>query len=82
MPAVRSRVKLYEMYFRHAESFDDLDELVREANKEMLRPALGVADALHVAAAALLSADEFITGEGPNKPIYRNTLVKVIRFTA
>ena len=41
---------------------------------------LGLADALHLAAAALLNADEFITGEGPNKPIYRNTLVKVVRF--
>ena len=80
MPAVK-RLRLYEMYFRNAESFDDLEELVREANKEMLRTALGMADALHVAAASLLSADEFITGEGPNKPIYKNTLVKVVRFT-
>jgi hypothetical protein len=34
-------------------------------------------DALHVAAAFLLRADELITTEKPGKPMYRTTLVKV-----
>jgi hypothetical protein len=34
-------------------------------------------DALHLAAAHLAGADEFITTERPQKPIYRSTLVRV-----
>ena len=35
-------------------------------------------DSLHIAAAYLLDADEFITTEKPNKSIHRSSLVKVI----
>jgi hypothetical protein len=39
-------------------------------------------DALHVAAAYLLKADEFITTEKPGKAIYRNGLVRVLHLEA
>ena len=35
-------------------------------------------DSLHVAAAHLLKADEFITTEKPKKSIYRSGLIKVV----
>jgi hypothetical protein len=35
-------------------------------------------DALHLAAAHLLEADEFITTERPGKSIYRSALVKIV----
>ena len=35
-------------------------------------------DALHLAAAHLSHADEFITTEKPNKAIHRSSLVKVV----
>ena len=35
-------------------------------------------DALHIAAAHLLGADEFITTERPGKSIYRTSLVRVL----
>ena len=35
-------------------------------------------DSLHLAAAHLLKADEFITTEKPNKSIHRSSLVKVV----
>jgi hypothetical protein len=35
-------------------------------------------DALHLAAAHLLKADEFITTERPGKSIYRSALVKIV----
>ena len=35
-------------------------------------------DSLHIAAAYLLDADEFIISEKPGKSIYRTSLVKVI----
>ena len=41
------------------------------------RCGLAAMDALHVAAAFLLKADEFVTTEKLGKPIYRTTLVKV-----
>jgi hypothetical protein len=34
-------------------------------------------DALHVAAAFLLKADELVTTEKPGKPMYRTALAKV-----
>jgi hypothetical protein len=35
-------------------------------------------DSLHIAAAYLLDADEFITTEKPGRSIYRTSLVKVV----
>jgi hypothetical protein len=35
-------------------------------------------DSLHIAAAYLLDADEFVTTEKPGKSIYRTSLVKVV----
>jgi hypothetical protein len=45
---------------------------------EVSPKALGAMDALHIAAAYLPSADEFITSEKPSKSIYRTSLVKVL----
>jgi hypothetical protein len=35
-------------------------------------------DALHIAAAHLLGADELITIENPRRSIYRSSLVKIV----
>ena len=48
-----------------------------QAHQEAVRCGLAAMDALHLAAAFLLKADEFFTTEKPVKPIYRTTLVKV-----
>jgi predicted nucleic acid-binding protein len=54
------------------------DELIEVALKEAITSGvLGAVDALHVAAAAQLGCDEFVTSEGPDKPICRASLVKV-----
>jgi len=52
--------------------------LFRAAFREASRSPVSGIDALHVAAAHLLKADEFITTEKPGKAIYRNTLVPVV----
>ena len=49
----------------------------REDDQECRQHGLGALDALHVAAAHLLGADEFITTERPIKPVYRTSLVHV-----
>jgi hypothetical protein len=52
--------------------------ILRLAFAEACRSAVSGVDALHVAAAHLLSAGEFITTEKPGKAIYQNTLVPVV----
>jgi predicted nucleic acid-binding protein len=48
------------------------------AQTEAAKAGLGAMDALHLAAAHLARADEFITTEKPNKAIHRSSLVKVV----
>jgi hypothetical protein len=55
-----------------------LKALLTLAVDEAARSGVGPMDALHLAAAHLLNADEFITTERPRKSIYRTSLVNVI----
>jgi predicted nucleic acid-binding protein len=48
------------------------------AEEQAVRYGLSAMDALHLAAAYLLGADEFVTTEKPQKPIHRSPLVRVI----
>jgi hypothetical protein len=43
---------------------------------------LAAMDALHIAAAGLSGAHEFVTTEKPSKPIYRSQLVRVVYLFA
>ena len=54
-----------------------MKSILSQAGKESAKSGVGAMDALHIAAAYLLSADEFITSEKPSKSIYRTSLVKV-----
>ncbi|MCX6617367.1 MAG: PIN domain-containing protein [Acidobacteria bacterium] len=67
-----------EAYLAATERIEDIDSIFREAFREASRSAVSGMDALHVAAAHLLNADEFITTEKPGKAIYKNTLVPVL----
>jgi predicted nucleic acid-binding protein len=68
----------YQKYFRRAGFCDDLKSILSCAGKESAKSGVGAMDSLHIAAAYLLDADEFITSEKPGKSIYRTSLVKVI----
>ena len=57
--------------------FNDLRLLLERAGRESARSGVGAMDSLHIAAAYLLAADEFITTENPRKSIYRTNLVKM-----
>ena len=70
--------RFYQSYFRRAVFCDDLKSILNHADKESAKSGIGAMDALHVAAAHLLDADEFITSEKPGKSIYRTSLVKVV----
>jgi hypothetical protein len=45
--------------------------------RELAKTGVSAMDSLHLAAAYLLRADEFITTETPQKSIYRTSLVNV-----
>ena len=70
--------RFYSTYFSNAEWLNDLAAIVDLARKECSKSGLNAMDALHVAAAHLLGAGEFITTEKPSKSIYRTSLVKVV----
>ena len=74
----RQEQALYEEYFNTAEWFRDIEKIAALAEREAAKEGLAAMDALHLAAAHLSRADEFITTEKPNKSIYRSSLVKVV----
>lgn len=52
---------------------------VEAAERDATRDGLNGMDALHVAAATRLGADESVTTEGSRTPIYRATGLNVVR---
>ena len=73
----RLEVRFYEEYFQAAEWYRNLQLIATVAEREASKTGLSAMDALHVAAAHLAEADEFITTERPEKPLFRTRLVKV-----
>ena len=67
-----------ETYLASTERVEDCNAIVRVAFRKASRSPMSGMDALHVAAAYLLKADEFITTERPGRAIYRNSLVPVL----
>jgi predicted nucleic acid-binding protein len=74
----RMERSFYDKYFTNAVWFQDVDKIEVAARAEAAKVGLGAMDALHLAAAHLSRADEFITTEKPNKAIHRSSLVKVV----
>jgi predicted nucleic acid-binding protein len=56
----------------------DWERMETIADEQSRRHGLGALDAFHIAAAYLLGADELVTTEKPQKPIYRSQLIRVI----
>jgi predicted nucleic acid-binding protein len=70
-------LRFYQRYIAAATTYRGLNRIEKIAGMEAARCGLAAMDALHVAAAYLLKADELVTTEKPGKPMYRTTLVKV-----
>ena len=68
----------YERYFRNATWYRDVARIEAVAQSEATKAGLGAMDALHLAAAYLSRADEFITTEKPPKAIHRSKIAKVV----
>jgi hypothetical protein len=70
--------RFYQKYFRRAAFCGDLKSILSHAGKESAKSGISAMDSLHIAAAYLPGADEFVTSEKPGKSIYRTSLVRVI----
>ena len=70
--------RFYREYFQRAVMFNDVRLILERASRESARSGVSAMDALHLAAAHLLRADEFITIEHPRRSIYRSSLVKIV----
>ena len=68
----------YEKYFGSATWFRDIVRIEALARAEAADAGLGAMDSLHVAAARLANAEQFITTEKPHKAIYRSSIVKIV----
>jgi hypothetical protein len=68
----------YHTFFYHAEWSRDVEQIVELGTDLAQRYGVGPMDALHLAAANLLGADELVTIEKPGKSIYRARIVRVV----
>lgn len=70
--------RFYDRFFARAAFAPDLTAVFDLGEREAAKSGVGSMDSLHLAAAHLLKADEFLTTEAPKKSIHRSTLVKVV----
>lgn len=77
-------LSFYEKFFNNpgVEWCHDWARMEELAYQEARVHGLGALDALHLSAAYLLGADELVTTERPQKPIYRTALVRVVYLYA
>ena len=69
----------YQAFFDAVTHWAKVEEsLIANAFQEACQLGLSAIDALHVAAALSVNAEELITTEKPSKPIHRVTKIKVI----
>lgn len=74
-----AEVGFYEAFFDSVLYWADISpSIVQEAYKEACQSGLSALDALHVAAAVSVNADELIIVEKPEKVIHRTQAIKVI----
>jgi predicted nucleic acid-binding protein len=78
----KAEAEFYKTFFNAVIYWaDTLDRIVQEAFSEASSSGLAAMDALHVASAAALGADELVTTERAEKPIHRTALVRVVSIT-
>jgi len=72
-------VEFYEAFFLSVSVWvEECDRIVKEGKIASSQFGLGALDALHIAAAKLAKADEFITAERATSPFSRVTDLKVV----
>jgi hypothetical protein len=75
----RNEISFYEAFFNAVKEWAlPSDVIIQEAYQEACKLGLSAMDALHIAAAIAVRADELVTTERPEKPIHRVTTLKVV----
>lgn len=75
----RAEMALYEAYFASVVAWaTDLTAVVEQALSEASTYGVQAMEALHVAAAAIVGAQELVTTERPTRSIHRARSVKVV----
>lgn len=70
--------EFYNAYFETVKKWaSDFQDIVKDAYTHAVRHSLSALDALHVASALTVGADEFVTGEKPTKPINSVSALKI-----
>ena len=69
--------EFYEAFFQAVTRWAGVDNTVRQAYDEARAHGLAAMDALHVAAATVVGADELVTTEKPGRLIHRTRSVPV-----
>ncbi|MBD2254458.1 type II toxin-antitoxin system VapC family toxin [Nostoc parmelioides] len=71
--------EFYETFFSGVTYWaNDLDKIVQDAYQIASQYGLAAMDALHIAAALSVGAEEFVTTEKKTKPMFRVSSIKVI----
>ncbi len=72
-------VEFYEIFFSAVAIWTtDIDGLLQQAHAIACNYGLAAIDALHIAAAIALSAEDLLTTEKPTKPMYRVPNLRII----
>ena len=72
-------VEFYQTFFDAVTYWaNDTEQVIQDGYDIGCKYGLAAMDALHIAAAILVGAEEFITTEKPTKPMYRVTDIKVV----
>jgi len=75
-------VEFYEEFFKAVTYWpDSIECVVQGAEREACTWGLRAMDALHVAAAASVGAEELVTTEKPTKPLHRVKCIEVVCIT-
>lgn len=79
----QEEAEFYETFFGSVEHWaSDLVQITQTADRIARTYGLGGMDALHIAAALSISADEFVTTEKSTKPMHRVTEIRVISISS
>lgn len=74
-----AEAEFYNTFFKAvAQWADSIDTIAREAYREACDSGLAAMDALHIASAVSIGAEELVTTEGAQKPIHRTRMIRVI----
>ena len=72
-------VEFYQTFFNAVTYWaNNIEQVIQDGHEIACKYGLAAMDALHIAAAILVGAEEFITTEKPTKPMYRVTDIKVV----